>query len=127
MVNGERISVPQLPSTLPTLDELIGADGLTQDNVHQHILELTANPPLQGHVYTLHSELEGMKWMPVFDRLLTGWRAQGYELVSTETMFNSLDVAALPAHEVRMKSIPGRSGVLAVQGPRVDAPVSISA
>jgi undecaprenyl phosphate-alpha-L-ara4FN deformylase len=127
VVNGERINVPQLPSTLPTLDELIGVDGLTQDNVHEHILALTAKAPVNGHVYTLHSELEGMKWMPTFDRLLSGWRAQGYDLVSTETLFNSLDVAALPAHEVRMESIPGRSGILAVQGPRVEAPVSISA
>ncbi len=127
VVNGQRVEVPQLPSTLPTLDELIGVDGLTQDNVHEHILELTANPPPHGHVYTLHSELEGMKWMPTFDRLLTGWRAQGYDLVSTETMFKSLDVASLPAHEVKMDSIPGRSGILAVQGPRVEASVSISA
>ena len=29
VVNGERISVPQLPSTFAELDELIGADGLT--------------------------------------------------------------------------------------------------
>lgn len=127
VVNGERVNVPQLPSTLPTLDELIGVDDITPDNVHEHILALTVNPPPQGHVYTLHSELEGMKWMPAFDRLLSGWRAQGYDLVSTETMFNSLDVASLPAHEVRMESIPGRSGILAVQGPRVEAPVSISA
>jgi peptidoglycan/xylan/chitin deacetylase (PgdA/CDA1 family) len=119
VVAGERIEVPQLPTTLPTLDELIGVENLTPDNVHEHLLELTANPPLRGHVYTLHSELEGMKWMPVFDRLLSGWRAQGYELVSTKKMFESLDPASLPAHEVRMESIPGRSGELAVQGPRV--------
>jgi undecaprenyl phosphate-alpha-L-ara4FN deformylase len=127
VVDGARVEVPQLPTTLPTLDELIGADGITPDNVHEHILALTANPPPNGHVYTLHSELEGMKWMPAFDRLLSGWRAQGYDLVSTEALFNSLNVAALPAHEVKMDSIPGRSGILAVQGPRVEVPVSITA
>lgn len=118
VVQGKRVEVPQLPTTLPTLDELIGMDGLTPDNVHEHLLKLTA-ASAHGHVYTLHSELEGMKWMPAFDRLLSGWRAQGYELVSTGTMFNSLDVANLPLHAVEMGSIPGRSGVLALQGAKI--------
>ncbi|TXH04345.1 MAG: 4-deoxy-4-formamido-L-arabinose-phosphoundecaprenol deformylase [Nevskiaceae bacterium] len=121
VVNGRALNVPQLPTTLPTLDELIGVGDLTPDNVHEHLLRLTANPPPQGHVYTLHAELEGMKWMPVFDRLLSGWRAQGYELVSTETLFKSLDVPALPHHAVAMGEIPGRSGTLALQGARIAA------
>jgi undecaprenyl phosphate-alpha-L-ara4FN deformylase len=34
--NAEIVACPQLPTTLPTLDELIGTDDLTADNVHQH-------------------------------------------------------------------------------------------
>lgn len=120
VVRGRRAEVPQLPTTLPTLDELIGVDGITPDNVHEHILKLTSTPSTHGHVYTLHAELEGMKWMPAFDRLLSGWRAQGYELVSTEKMFDALDVATLPAHAVEMGSISGRSGVLALQGAKIE-------
>src|SRR5581483_306947 len=59
VVGGEVVDVPQLPSTLPTLDELIGVDGISVDNVHEHVLNLTANAPRTGHVYTLHAELEG--------------------------------------------------------------------
>lgn len=114
--NAEIIPVPQLPSTLPTLDELIGVDGLTTDNVHEHLLRLTTSTT-QDHVYTLHAELEGMKLLPVFERLLTGWQAQGYELVSTRQLFESLDVESLPHHEVCMGEIAGRSGQLALQGP----------
>lgn len=114
---GSPLGVPQLPTTLPTLDELIGADGLTPENVHEHLLALTAQPPASGHVYTLHAELEGMKLLPVFERLLAGWRAQGYQLVSTRELFNRLDVQALPRHQVVMAEIPGRSGTLALQGP----------
>lgn len=114
--NGKTLGVPQLPTTLPTLDELIGADGLTPDNVHEHILALTAQPPAQGHVYTLHAELEGMKLLPAFERLLSGWRAQGYELVSTAKMFETLDRESLPRHRVSMGTISGRSGSLALQG-----------
>ncbi|MGB3067667.1 MAG: polysaccharide deacetylase family protein [Ottowia sp.] len=114
--SGAPLGVPQLPTTLPTLDELIGADGLTPDNVHEHLLALTAQPPAHGHVYTLHAELEGMKLLPTFERLLAGWRQQGYRLISTRELFASLDAAALPRHGVMMGEIPGRSGTLALQG-----------
>jgi peptidoglycan/xylan/chitin deacetylase (PgdA/CDA1 family) len=116
MWNAEIVACPQLPTTLPTLDELIGVGDITPGNVAQHLLGLTETPTSTGHVYTLHAELEGMKLASVFDELLTGWKAQGYELVSLKDYFASLKRDALPRHEVTMGEIPGRSGVLAFQG-----------
>ncbi len=116
--NAEIVACPQLPTTLPTLDELIGIDGITPDNVAEHLLKLTETPSPTGHVYTLHAELEGMKLAGVFEQLLKGWREQGYELASLGDYAQSLDLAALPRHEVLMGEIPGRSGTLALQGPR---------
>ncbi|RLJ65279.1 polysaccharide deacetylase family protein [Sulfurisoma sediminicola] len=116
--NGEIVLCPQLPTTLPTLDELIGIDGTTEDNVHEKLLALTARPPAHGsHVYTLHAELEGMKLLPVFERLLTAWREQGYELVALRDLAATLDLPSLPRHEVLRGEIPGRSGTLMLQGP----------
>jgi undecaprenyl phosphate-alpha-L-ara4FN deformylase len=112
----EIVACPQLPTTLPTLDELIGLDGLTVGNVAAHLLRLSENPPPTGHVYTLHAELEGMKLLPVFEALLAGWKAMGYELVPARALFNGLKLAALPRHELIMGEIPGRSGMLALQG-----------
>lgn len=114
--NAEIIACPQLPTTLPTLDELIGVGNLTPDNVAAHLLSLTETPPETGHVYTLHAELEGMKLAGVFEALLEGWTKQGYELVSMQQYFDALDTANLPRHEFIMGEIPGRSGVLALQG-----------
>jgi len=110
-----RSHCPQLPTTLPTLDELIGLDGASADNVHQVLLART-QALRAGHVFTLHAELEGMKLLPVFQRLLAGWRAQGYELVSMRTQLAGIDPARLPALPVQQGSVPGRSGLLAVQG-----------
>jgi peptidoglycan/xylan/chitin deacetylase (PgdA/CDA1 family) len=115
VMNGEIVLCPQLPTTLPTLDELIGIDGVTEDNVDRHLLALTAKP--RDHVYTLHGELEGMKLAPVFERLLTAWREQGYELVALRDMAATLDRARLPRHEVVRGEIAGRSGTLMLQGP----------
>ena len=113
----EVITCPQLPTTLPTLDELIGVDGVTADNVAKRLLELTQKPARNGHVYTLHAELEGNRLAAVFEQLLSGWRAQGYELVSLRDYAQGLDPARLPRHTVSHDAIPGRSGSVAMQGP----------
>jgi undecaprenyl phosphate-alpha-L-ara4FN deformylase len=113
--NGEIVACPQLPTTLPTLDELVGTDDLTADNVHLHLLRLT-QPATQDHVFTLHAELEGLKFGDTLERLLTGWREQGYEMVSLGGMRDTLDPALLPRHEVVRGEIPGRSGCLMLQG-----------
>lgn len=123
-MGGRTFTVPQLPTTLPTLDELVGTDGITVENVAEYLLGLTQRTPEHGHVYTLHAELEGMALMPVFGKLLAGWKAQGYELVATGDLAAKLNRKSLPVREVVMGEIPGRSGTLALQGPLIaPAPV----
>jgi peptidoglycan/xylan/chitin deacetylase (PgdA/CDA1 family) len=118
--NGEIVACPQLPTTLPTLDELVGLDDITPDNVHLHLLQLTAqslaNEADRDHVFTLHAELEGIKFSDTLERLLIGWREQGYELVSLGRMRDALDPALLPRHEMVRGQIPGRAGRLLLQG-----------
>lgn len=118
--NAELIGCPELPTTLPTLDELIGLDGVTADNVAERMLALTqpvadAAPPSQ--VFTLHAELEGMRLEAVLERLLAGWIEQGYALVSMRSLFETLQPLALPRCEVSIGAVAGRSGTLMVQGP----------
>ena len=112
----EIIACPELPTTLPTLDELMNCDGISLDNIAEHVLQLTSAAPATGHVYTLHAELEGGKWMPVFEQLLQGWQVQGYELVSMQQYLQGLEAQALPRHEVIMGKLEGRTGSLAIQG-----------
>jgi undecaprenyl phosphate-alpha-L-ara4FN deformylase len=104
--NGNAVGCMQIPTTLPTLDELIGL----QDDVVHHLLSLTGDG---DHVFTAHAELEGRKLLPMFDALLSGWKAQGYDLVPTRRLVRHLD---LPVCEVIYGEIPGRSGKLALQG-----------
>jgi len=118
---GAVLGPAQYPTTLPTLDELIGIDGITVDNVHTHLLALTEGAT-QDHVYTLHAELEGMKLLPVFRRLIDGWRAQGHSLVDVGELHDSAPAATLPRHRLELGSVPGRSGLLAVQGEALHAP-----
>lgn len=113
------IGCPQLPTTIPTLDELIGINDITAQNVHSHVLKLTKmnDGGNSYHVYTLHAELEGQKLLDTFDRLLAGWSEQGYLLTSMRTLYENLDLTKLPYHQIVMGEVPGRSGLLALQGP----------
>jgi peptidoglycan/xylan/chitin deacetylase (PgdA/CDA1 family) len=113
--NAELIRCPQFPTTLPTLDELIGLDGLTTENVARELLTRTASMT-GNHVFTLHAELEGMKLAPVFERLLEGWKAQGYRLVPVRALYEAVEPMALPRCSVAPGTVPGRSGTLLVQG-----------
>ena len=115
--NAEPFARPQIPTTLPTLDELIGLEGIDASNVANHLLDLTQRDPREVQVYTLHAELEGGKLLPVFEALMEGWQSQGYELCSLQAVAETLNVKTLPRHEVIVGEVPGRSGNLALQGP----------
>jgi undecaprenyl phosphate-alpha-L-ara4FN deformylase len=130
VINGEIIDCPQLPTTLPTLDELIGLDGVTEQNVHETLLAVSnknasKRPPMLGfkigtyaipQVFTLHAELEGMRLLPVMERLIEGWKAQGYDLIATETIAAQLNRSKLPYFSAVQGELPGRSGKLLLQG-----------
>ncbi len=115
-IDGQPCKHMQLPTTLPTLDEILGVDGLTVDNVHEHLLGLT-DPNRHGprdHVFTLHAELEGQKLAPIFDRLLAGWLQQGHTLGTMGDYHATLTHQMLPIHPFAWGEIPGRSGELIV-------------
>ncbi|MFZ6722825.1 polysaccharide deacetylase family protein [Undibacterium sp. Ji49W] len=104
----------QMPTTLPTLDELLGRDinGLviSESNIAANILQLTAIP--KDHVFTLHAELEGQKLAPIFEELLTGWHKQGYRCISMADYYQSIKDSELPVRPLSWASLPGRSGEL---------------
>lgn len=115
-IDGRVIACPQLPTTLPTLDEVLGLDGWTEENVHEQILARSLVSPALSHVYTLHAELEGMRLLPTLNKLLKGWRERAAAIGATEDLFNTLDVSRLPVLPVVYGEIPGRSGSMALEG-----------
>jgi undecaprenyl phosphate-alpha-L-ara4FN deformylase len=116
VVDGSEVAVPQLPTTLPTLDELIGRTDLDGADPVDHLLALTAADSERDHVFTLHAELEGGAFLGSFERLLRTWRARGVHLTDLATYAGTLDVKKLPRCTIVEGSVPGRSGVLALQG-----------
>jgi len=106
----------QVPTTLPTLDELLGIDGHTADDAVRSLLHMTRARGSRSHVFTLHAELEGQRFLTQFERLLNGWRSQGLELVSMRELFERQAGTQPPRYGIEFHQISGRSGTLAVQG-----------
>lgn len=112
----EVISCPQLPTTLPTMDELIASPGVSRQQVVAKLLALTEQPGPWGHVFSANAAFEGLKLLPQFEELLRGWRQQGYEIVSLHDYMLSIDTRELPYHEVVSGTVPGLPGTVALQG-----------
>jgi peptidoglycan/xylan/chitin deacetylase (PgdA/CDA1 family) len=111
-LDGVALRHVQLPTTLPTFDELIGRDGVDEHNVADALLARTAGA--EDHVVTLHAELEGALLAPALQRLLRGWREQGHELVALARYYERVRGRPLPRCPVAWGEIPGRSGQLIV-------------
>jgi len=107
----------QLPTTLPTFDELLGREGVDESNIHDAVFErIRAAPGAVPQVFTLHAELEGMLLLDAFEALIERCQRGGATLAR---MASVRDIAARQAPRVAavaMSETPGRSGLLATQG-----------
>jgi peptidoglycan/xylan/chitin deacetylase (PgdA/CDA1 family) len=107
---------PQIPTTLPTLDELIDHWGVAPDAAHEHVLEESASAADTAHVFTLAADKFGGPLASALERLIEGWRARGREIVSLRSVFESLEPARLPRHVVAPGKRADGPGYPATQG-----------
>lgn len=115
-------SCAQLPTTLPTFDEILGVDGIEESSIADALFRLSAAaadvPPEDNlQVFTLHAELEGMLLLDAFESLLLKWREAGASITRMAGIHESAVRRPLPARAVVMGEVAGRSGLLAVQAP----------
>jgi undecaprenyl phosphate-alpha-L-ara4FN deformylase len=120
LVDGRR-SCLQLPSTLPTFDELLGRDGVDESNIAETVFQVSQSSAGGLHVFTLHAELEGMLLLDAFEALLTKWQAAGARITRMAATRELAVQSPIPEQVVMMGEVPGRSGLLAIQPPRAEA------
>jgi peptidoglycan/xylan/chitin deacetylase (PgdA/CDA1 family) len=113
-------SCPQLPTTLPTFDEVLGVDGVDESTIADAVFRSSAaaadaQPSDDLQVFTLHAELEGMRLLDAFESLLVKWRGSGASITRMATIHELAIQRPLPARAVVMGQVAGRSGLLAVQ------------
>jgi undecaprenyl phosphate-alpha-L-ara4FN deformylase len=111
VVSGQTLSQPQIPVTLPTYDEAVGKNGISDSNYNDYLLSLLN--PSSLNVLTIHAEVEGIAKLDLFGDFLKKAKANGVsfaplgELLVESSPFGHAAVIA--------KEIPGREGWLAYQ------------
>jgi undecaprenyl phosphate-alpha-L-ara4FN deformylase len=106
----------EIPTTLPTLDELLGLSDCTVEDFFALILARLENGSPQ--VFTIHAELEGGPFRGAFARFLDQCLARGV------TFFRLADWAQellkqpknIPTASVYQGRLPGRAGTVSRQG-----------
>lgn len=110
-MGGKVFKTPQIPSTMLTLDEMLGRFSL--EEILNKNLDEAASEGM--HVMTIHSELEGMAYAEYFEKFLKSAKERGVEFVSLNDYADELLKAEekLPVKEIKMLPFEGRSALLA--------------
>ncbi|MFO1000190.1 MAG: 4-deoxy-4-formamido-L-arabinose-phosphoundecaprenol deformylase [Planctomycetaceae bacterium] len=111
VVDGKKLSQPQIPVNLPTYDEVIGRNGVTNANYNDYILSLVV--PGKMNLLTIHAEVEGIACHALFNDFLRKAAAQGVSVVPTGALLT--DFPDHPTDKVVPRTLKGREGWIAFQ------------
>ncbi len=104
----------QIPTTLPTLDELMGRPEFPATELVNHYLSVLQIGRL--NVLTAHAEIEGMSKRELCADFLRRAKLSGVRFVRLDEIAQVLRAAgAAPVCELAQGTVDGRSGTLAVQ------------
>ena len=106
---GVEYGVPQIPTTLPTMDEIYGLPGINDVTIPKAWLD---GMDKEWNVLTVHAEMEGISKLTVFENFLNMAKALGTEF---RTLGEYAREASLPRGEIVMGTLTGRAGTLAIQ------------
>ena len=115
-LDGQILNTLEIPTTLPTLDEVMGREDLP-DAAAVLQFYLAQFDPGRLNVHTVHAETEGMAELESFTALIRALKQRGVRFVRLEEVAARLGAAELPVCEVVRATLPGRAGWIAAQGP----------
>jgi undecaprenyl phosphate-alpha-L-ara4FN deformylase len=108
-VAGRTLATLEVPTTLPTLDEELGREGITPGN---YVSRLIARyRPGHEEVLTVHAETEGLAYRGLFQELLRRHRELGVETRAVGELAAEARGRA-QAGEVRYGVVEGRAGTV---------------
>jgi len=111
VIGNRRLSLPQIPVTLPTYDEIIGRNGITHETYNKYLLSLIK--PGLLNVLTIHAEAEGIYCLDLFKDFMEKAAAQKICILPLGKLLDRF-----PSREhcqVIQKEITGRHGKVAFQ------------
>jgi undecaprenyl phosphate-alpha-L-ara4FN deformylase len=108
---GDHVCAPQIPVTLPTYDELIGSNNISDDNYNDVLLGQIK--PGQLNVLTIHAEVEGRSKASLFIDFLNTARQRNITFVPLQALLP--DITSIPCGEIEARVTAGREGIVCCQ------------
>lgn len=112
VVDGKVLRIPQLPLNMPTYDEMVGKNGVTNANYNERLLATARDDGY--NLLTIHAEAEGGMCAGLFARFLELARARGIAFCAPGELLPEKP-ADLPKYEIVQGKIPGREGWVALK------------
>ncbi|MDR1515190.1 MAG: polysaccharide deacetylase family protein [Synergistaceae bacterium] len=109
---GTNFSTPQIPTTLPTMDEVLGLPGVSDETLPNLWAEGLSN---EWNVLTVHAEMEGLSKIGVFEKFLVLAESRGAKFVTLREIADKADKKSIAPDGIIPGTLPGRSGTLALQ------------
>ena len=107
----------QLPVTLPCLHE---AKQFLRTNSGETVINYMLSHINDSYnVLCVHAYYEGILERRIFAALLDELKARDFEIVPLKTLHETLEISAIPYHEIAKKKLPGGRGEISCQGKRV--------
>jgi undecaprenyl phosphate-alpha-L-ara4FN deformylase len=119
VVDGRRLSHVQVPTTLPTYDELIGLKCITE-TYNEYLLKMIR--PDRLNVLTIHAEAEGISCLDLFQSFLD--KARQRDIVFKPLSDILSQTRKIVASGIHKAAVAGRDGWLACQGEISNPPKS---
>jgi undecaprenyl phosphate-alpha-L-ara4FN deformylase len=113
VVNGKTLRQPQIPTTLPTYDEVMGQGGITDENYNDYILSKIKEDQL--NILTIHAEVEGIAAHELFRDFILKAKEKQCSFVTLGSLLHEEE--NIGRAEIIREVIPGRDGEISIQHP----------
>jgi len=111
IIDGCELLQPQIPITLPTYDEVVGRNGVTDNNYNDYMISLL--DPAKLNMLTIHAEVEGIACLEMFEEFVRKAHFKGFSFVPLKVLlekYSQSNTATIVARET-----PGRQGWVSCQ------------
>lgn len=114
--NGKRYRTLEIPSTLPTWDEALANPKMENP---KKIRDFYCAAIQGAEVHTIHTEVEGMAHLGLFEKQIEAWRSNAVPFVALDDMAEMLlkNPAQVPVHQPTRISLPNRGGLVSSSSP----------
>jgi len=115
VINGKTLETLEIPTTLPTWDEMLAWDGITRQDLVDETWKLLKKDTL--NVWTIHAEFEGTVYFPQFHEFVERAEREGVEWIFLPQV--AKDFLAhreqVPSATIKQGGLPGRAGTVTCQ------------